>query len=90
MKKSLTVRAARALGRSLAAADALPVKGFPAWSNVASSFDQAGMKLLDANGPNGWKEDVAWVNLSEVASRLAYPNERHVVATARDILTGRQ
>jgi uncharacterized protein (DUF1800 family) len=66
---SWTVRAARALGRSLAAADALPVKGFPAWSSVAGSFDQAGMKLLDPNGPNGWKEDVAWVNSNTVRFR---------------------
>jgi uncharacterized protein (DUF1800 family) len=66
---SWAVRAARALGRALAAADALPVKGFPAWSNVAASFDQAGMKLLDPGGPNGWKEDVAWVNSNTVRFR---------------------
>jgi uncharacterized protein (DUF1800 family) len=70
---SWTVRAARALGRSLAAADALPAKGFPAWSSVAASFDQAGMKLLDPSGPNGWKEDVVWVNSNTMRfrSRLA-------------------
>jgi hypothetical protein len=66
---SWAVRAARALGRSLAAADALPVKRFPAWSNVAASFDQAGMKLLDPSGPNGWKEDVAWLNSNTVRFR---------------------
>ncbi len=66
---SWVVRAARALGHSLAAADALPTKGFPAWSRVAASFDQAGMKLLDPNGPNGWKEDVAWVNSNTVRFR---------------------
>jgi uncharacterized protein (DUF1800 family) len=66
---SWTVRAARALGRGLAAADALPVKGFPAWSLVASSFDQAGMRLLDPGGPNGWKEDVAWLNSNTIRFR---------------------
>jgi hypothetical protein len=66
---SWTVRAARALGRGLAAADALPVKGFPAWSQVASSFDQAGMRLLDPSGPNGWKEDTAWLNSNTIRYR---------------------
>jgi uncharacterized protein (DUF1800 family) len=66
---SWTVRAARALGRGLAAADALPVKGFPAWSLVASSFDQAGMRLLDPGGPNGWKEDTAWLNSNTIRFR---------------------
>jgi uncharacterized protein (DUF1800 family) len=66
---SWAVRAARALGRPLAAADALPVKGFPAWSNVAASFDAAGMKLLDPSGPNGWKEDQAWLNSNTVRFR---------------------
>jgi uncharacterized protein (DUF1800 family) len=66
---SWTVRAARALGRGLAAADALPVKGFPAWSQVASSFDQAGMRLLDPSGPNGWKEDTAWLNSNTIRFR---------------------
>ncbi len=33
-------------------------------------------------------EDVAWVPLSEVSRRLAYPNERRIVAAARRILVG--
>jgi uncharacterized protein (DUF1800 family) len=65
---SWTVRAARALTPSLAQADgAKPT--FPAWTNVASSFDQAGMKLLDPSGPNGWREDVAWLNTNTVRYR---------------------
>jgi 8-oxo-dGTP pyrophosphatase MutT (NUDIX family) len=53
-------------------------------------LEATGGELTTLNDPDREAEDVAWVNLSEVASRLAYPNERHVVATARDILTGRQ
>ena len=66
---SWTVRAARALGYDLAAADALTPKGFPAWALVAGSFDQAGMKLLDPNGPNGWSEDDAWLNSGTIRYR---------------------
>jgi uncharacterized protein (DUF1800 family) len=65
---SWIVRAARALTPSLAEADgARP--SFPAWTNVVSSFDQAGMKLLDPSGPNGWKEDVAWLNTNAIRFR---------------------
>ena len=65
---SWIVRAARALTAPLAAADgARP--SFPAWANVVSSFDQAGMKLLDPPGPNGWKEDVAWLNTNSIRYR---------------------
>ena len=53
-------------------------------------LEATGGELTTENDPDREAEDVAWVNLSEVASRLAYPNERHVVATARDLLTGRQ
>ena len=31
---------------------------------------------------------MAWVDLEEVSRRLAYPNERRIVATAREILVG--
>jgi hypothetical protein len=62
------VRAARALTPSLAHADGVKPT-FPAWTNVASSFDQAGMKLLDPSGPNGWREDVAWLNTNTVRYR---------------------
>ncbi|MFV0426134.1 MAG: NUDIX hydrolase [Beutenbergiaceae bacterium] len=48
-----------------------------------------GGELTIENDPDHEAEDVAWVPLTEVASRLAYPNERRVVATARDVLTGR-
>jgi len=66
---SWTVRAARALGYDLAAADALAPKGFPAWALVAPFFDQAGMKLLDPAGPNGWKDGEAWLNSNTIRYR---------------------
>jgi len=67
---SWTVRAARALGYDLASADAISPKGFPAWSNVADPyFEEAGMKLLDPIGPNGWKEDVGWMNSNTIRYR---------------------
>jgi uncharacterized protein (DUF1800 family) len=66
---SWSVRAARALGYDLAAADSLSPKAFSAWALVANAFDQAGMKLLDPNGPNGWGEDDAWLNSGTVRYR---------------------
>jgi uncharacterized protein (DUF1800 family) len=67
---SWIVRAARMLGMDLATADAQPTKGFPAWAQIGSNnLDQAGMRLLDPSGPNGWKEDVAWLNSSTVRFR---------------------
>ncbi len=48
-----------------------------------------GGDLTIENDPDHEAEDVAWVPLDEVATRLAYPNERRVVATARDVLSGR-
>lgn len=61
---SWTVRAARALGAplALAAGATAATNRFPAWAIVADFFDAAGMRLLDPAGPNGWKEDVAWLN----------------------------
>lgn len=41
------------------------------------------------NDPDQEAEKAAWIPLEEVASLLAYPNERRVVATARDLLFGR-
>lgn len=52
-------------------------------------LEATGGELTTLNDPDQEAEDVAWVPLEEVASRLAYPNERRVVATARDVLTGR-
>ena len=67
---SWTVRAARALGMDLATGDAASPKGFPAWRLVTNPFfDQAGMRLLDPNGPNGWKEDVGWLNSNTMRYR---------------------
>jgi uncharacterized protein (DUF1800 family) len=70
---SWVVRAARALGLDLAAADARTPKGFPAWPLVVNpQLDWAGMKLLDPSGPNGWKEDVAWLNSNTMRYRTRY------------------
>lgn len=52
-------------------------------------LEATGGELTVENDPDHEAEDVAWVRLDEVASRLAYPNERRVVATARDVLAGR-
>ncbi|MDO5049028.1 MAG: NUDIX hydrolase [Actinomycetaceae bacterium] len=38
------------------------------------------------NDPDQEAEDAAWFPLSEVSKRLAYPNERRVVAIALDLL----
>ena len=48
-----------------------------------------GGELTIENDPDQEAEDVAWVLLDEVGSRLAYPNERRIVTTARDVLAGR-
>ncbi len=67
---SWTVRAARALGYDLGTANGLTPKGFPAWSNVTEPyFEQAGMKLLDPIGPNGWKENAGWMNSNTIRYR---------------------
>lgn len=68
---SWAVRAARQLGMDLATADAqAPAKGFPAWALVATpTFEAAGQKLLDPAGPNGWREDRAWLNSNTVRFR---------------------
>lgn len=52
-------------------------------------LEALGGELTVENDPDHEAEDVAWVALDDVASRLAYPNERRVVATARDVLVGR-
>ncbi|MEE6287070.1 NUDIX hydrolase [Georgenia sp. MJ173] len=52
-------------------------------------LEATGGELTIENDPDHEAEDVAWVGLNEVAARLAYPNERRVVATARDVLAGR-
>ena len=62
-------RAARALGLPLSVANAATPTGFPAWALVAPSLDAAGMKLLDPAGPNGWKEDAAWLNSTTARTR---------------------
>ncbi|HYQ81362.1 MAG TPA: DUF1800 family protein [Anaeromyxobacteraceae bacterium] len=68
---SWTVRAARALGFDLASADSATAAQnlFPAWAMVTPTFDFAGMRLLDPSGPNGWHEDVAWLNSNTIRYR---------------------
>lgn len=52
-------------------------------------LEALGGELTTENDPDKEAEDVAWVFLDDVPSRLAYPNERRVVATAWDVLTGK-
>lgn len=69
---SWLVRGARALCPSLAVGGAQTPKAFPAWrlvTNNATTLDQAGMKLLDPSGPNGWKEHIAWLNSNTLRYR---------------------
>ncbi|WP_291272845.1 DUF1800 family protein [Geothrix sp.] len=69
---SWLVRGARALCPSLAVGGAQAPKAFPAWrllTNNATTLDQAGMKLLDPSGPNGWKEHAAWLNSNTMRYR---------------------
>lgn len=46
-------------------------------------------ELTTENDPDQEAEDVAWIRLDQVASRLAYPNERRIASLARDVLTGK-
>ena len=69
---SWAVRAARMLCPSLASGSAQTPKGYPAWrlvTNNATTFDQMGMKLLDASGPNGWQEHTGWLNSNTMRYR---------------------
>jgi uncharacterized protein (DUF1800 family) len=69
---SWLVRASRMLCPTLVSASAQTPKGFPAWRLVtsnATTFDQMGMKLLDASGPNGWKEHTGWLNSNNIRYR---------------------
>ncbi len=45
--------------------------------------------LTTENDPDHEAEKVEWVLLDRVPSRLAYPNERQIIAVAREILLGR-
>ncbi len=47
-------------------------------------------ELTTENDPDREAEKVEWVLLDRVSSRLADPNERRIVAHARDILMGRE
>lgn len=47
-----------------------------------------GGELTTANDPDHEAEAVAWVELEHLPARLAYPNERRIVAMARDVLVG--
>lgn len=52
-------------------------------------LEALGGELTVLNDPDQEAEEAAWVPLSTVSSRLAFPNERRVVAAARDVLAGR-
>ncbi|MCI1675925.1 MAG: NUDIX hydrolase [Ancrocorticia sp.] len=45
-------------------------------------------ELTTLNDPDQEAEKVEWVSLEKVSSRLAYPNERRIIALAREILLG--
>ena len=47
-----------------------------------------GGELTTENDPDHEAEAVAWVPLDDLPARLAYPNERRIVAMARDVLAG--
>jgi len=66
-----TVRAARMLCPSLAAAAAVaPIPAFPRWKlAVAPYFGQAGQEVLDPEGPNGWHEHGGWINSNTMRYR---------------------
>jgi uncharacterized protein (DUF1800 family) len=69
---SWIVRGARMLCPPLAEASGQTPKGYPAWrlfTSNANTFDQMGMKLLDASAPNGWHEHLAWLNSNTMRYR---------------------
>ena len=51
-------------------------------------LEAIGGDLTTENDPDHEAEEVEWVSLDDVARRLAYPNERRIVAAAREILVG--
>lgn len=53
-------------------------------------LEALGVELTIENDPDHEAEDVAWVKLDEVSKRLVYPNEKRIVADAREILMGDQ
>lgn len=53
-------------------------------------LEALGGELTIENDPDHEAEDVAWVKLDEVSKRLVYPNEKRIVADAREILMGDQ
>ena len=66
---SWAVRAARALGYALPTSGSPDASRFPAWALVSGNFADMSQKLLDPNGPNGWKEDVYWLNSNTMRYR---------------------
>jgi 8-oxo-dGTP pyrophosphatase MutT (NUDIX family) len=48
-----------------------------------------GGELSVENDPDREAQAAEWVPLEDLAERLAYPNERRIVAVARDVLAGR-
>jgi uncharacterized protein (DUF1800 family) len=60
---SWIVRGARALALPFAQASAAAPYKYPAWTLFANvGFEQAGMRFLDSDGPNGWEEHTGWIN----------------------------
>lgn len=51
-------------------------------------LEALGGTLTIENDPDHEAEKVEWVRIDRVAARLAYPNERRIVAMAKSILEG--
>ena len=51
-------------------------------------LEAIGGDLTTENDPDHEAEEVEWVSLDDVARRLAYPNERRIVAAARESRVG--
>ncbi|MDY5585561.1 MAG: NUDIX hydrolase [Arcanobacterium sp.] len=46
--------------------------------------------LTTQNDPDQEAEKVEWVRIDKVSTRLAYPNERRIIAAAHELLFGKQ
>ncbi len=67
---SWIVRAARSLALPFAQASATAPYRYPAWMLFANvGFEQAGMRFLDSDGPNGWAEHLGWINSNAMRYR---------------------
>jgi len=67
---SWIVRSARALALPFSQASGTAPFKYPAWMLFANvGFEQAGMRFLDSDGPNGWAEHLGWINSNAMRYR---------------------